>query len=192
MIPVLTLAVPGSAPAAVLMAAMFIHGLNPGPMLLVTTPEYLYRVVAMLIFADMAKLFYGFFLVRPLLWILRVPHERLMPVIVMLCTIGAYATTTRVFNVYLMLGFGVLGMLLRRWGFPMAPMILGLVLGELLDKNLLRGLTLSDGSLLPFFTRPICMALASLCLVSILFSVPGVSAGLRRIWRRSALARGPG
>ena len=192
MIPVLTLAVPGSAPAAVLMAAMFIHGLNPGPMLLVTTPEYLYRVVAMLIFADMAKLFYGFFLVRPLLWILRVPHERLMPVIVMLCTIGAYATTTRVFNIYLMLGFGVLGMLLRRWGFPMAPMILGLVLGELLDKNLLRGLTIADGSLWPFFTRPICMALASLCLVSVLFSVPGVSTGMRRLWRRSALARGPG
>ncbi|MBV9782612.1 MAG: tripartite tricarboxylate transporter permease [Acidisphaera sp.] len=186
MIPVLTLAVPGSAPAAVLMAAMFIHGLNPGPMLLVTTPEYLYRVVAMLMMADMAKLFYGFFLVRPLLLILRVPRERLMPVIVLLCTIGAYATTARVFNIWVMLVFGLLGMLLRRWKFPMAPMILGMVLGELLDKNLLRGLTISDGSILPFFTRPICIVLACLTLASVVFSIPGVSAWLRRRLRPGA------
>ena len=107
MIPVLTLAVPGSAPAAVLMAAMFIHGLNPGPMLLVTTPEYLYRVVSMLMIADMAKLFYGYFLVKPLLLILRVPHERLMPIVVVLCSVGAYATASRTFNIEVMLVFGM-------------------------------------------------------------------------------------
>ena len=183
MIPVLTLAVPGSAPAAVLMAAMFIHGLNPGPMLLVTTPEYLYRVVAMLMIADMAKLFYGFFLVRPLLLILRVPHERLMPVVVVLCTIGAYATTARVFNIEVMLAFGVAGMLLRRFRFPMAPLVLGMVLGELLDKNLLRGLTLSDGSLSPFFERPICMVLIGLIACAILFAIPGVGAALAGLVR---------
>jgi putative tricarboxylic transport membrane protein len=184
MIPVLTLAVPGSAPAAVLMAAMFIHGLNPGPMLLVTTPEYLYRVVAMLMIADMAKLFYGFFLVRPLLLILRVPHERLMPIVVVLCTIGAYATTTRVFNIHVMLVFGVLGMLLRRFRFPMAPLVLGMVLGELLDKNLLRGLTLSNGSLVPFFTRPICLALIALICCAIVFAIPGIGGLARGLFRR--------
>jgi putative tricarboxylic transport membrane protein len=184
MIPVLTLAVPGSAPAAVLMAAMFIHGLNPGPMLLVTTPEYLYRVVSMLILADMAKLFYGFFLVRPLLLILRVPRERLMPVVVVLCTIGAYATTTRVFNIWVMLAFGIVGMLLRRFRFPMAPLVLGMVLGELLDKNLLRGLTLSDGSIFPFFQRPICLVLIALICCAIVFSVPGVGARVRGLFRR--------
>ena len=180
MIPVLTLAVPGSAPAAVLMAAMFIHGLNPGPMLLVTTPEYLYRVVAMLMIADMAKLFYGFFLVRPLLLILRVPHERLMPIVVVLCTIGAYATTARVFNIYVMLAFGVIGMLLRRFKFPMAPLVLGMVLGELFDKNLLRGLTLSDGDLLPFFNRPICMVIIGLIVIAILLSTPAFGRLFRR------------
>jgi putative tricarboxylic transport membrane protein len=184
MIPVLTLAVPGSAPAAVLMAAMFIHGLNPGPMLLVTTPEYLYRVVAMLMIADMAKLFYGFFLVRPLLLILRVPHERLMPIVVVLCTIGAYATTTRVFNIYVMLVFGVIGMLLRRFRFPMAPLVLGMVLGELLDKNLLRGLTLSNGSIVPFLTRPICLVLITLITCAIVFSIPGVGARIRGLFGR--------
>lgn len=184
MIPVLTLAVPGSAPAAVLMAAMFIHGLNPGPMLLATTPEYLYRVVAMLMIADMAKLFYGFFLVRPLLLILRVPRERLMPIVVVLCTIGAYATTARVFNIDVMLAFGVLGMLLRRFRFPMAPLVLGMVLGELLDKNLLRGLTLSDGSIIPFFNRPICLVLITLICCAIIFAIPGVGVRLRGLFRR--------
>ncbi len=115
-----------------------------------------------------------------------------MPVIVMLCTIGAYATTGRVFNIWLMLGFGVMGMLLRRWRFPMAPMILGLVLGELLDKNLLRGLTLSDGSIVSFFTRPICAVLAGLCAASVLFSMPDVGAGARRLLRRPALSGGGG
>ena len=81
-IPVLTLAVPGSAPAAVLLAAMMIHGLNPGPMLIVTAPHFIYRVVAMLVLADMAKLVFGLFLVRPLLWILLVPRERLMPALI--------------------------------------------------------------------------------------------------------------
>jgi putative tricarboxylic transport membrane protein len=71
--------VPGSAPAAVLMAAMMIHDINPGPMLMVNTPEFFYQIVAMLVVADMAKLLYGLFLVRPLLWILLVPRERLMP-----------------------------------------------------------------------------------------------------------------
>jgi putative tricarboxylic transport membrane protein len=80
-IPVLTLAVPGSAPAAVLMAAMMIHGLNPGRMLAITTPEFIYQVVAMLIVADMVKLVYGPVLVRPLLWVLLIPRERLMPVV---------------------------------------------------------------------------------------------------------------
>jgi putative tricarboxylic transport membrane protein len=191
MIPVLTLAVPGSAPAAVLMAAMFIHGLNPGPMLLVTTPEYLYRVVAMLMIADMAKLFYGYFLVRPLLLILRVPHERLMPIVVVLCSVGAYATASRTFNIEVMLVFGVLGMLLRRFGFPMAPMILGMVLGQLLDKNLLRGLTISNGSILPFFTRPVCIVLATLTFAAIIFSIPGVSARLRLLFRRRRVATSP-
>jgi putative tricarboxylic transport membrane protein len=173
-IPVLSLAVPGSAPAAVLLAAMLIHGMQPGPMIMVNSPGFVFEVVAMLIIADMVKLFYGLTLVRPLLWILLVPRERLMPVVFVLCTVGAFAITSRVFDIYVMLAFGFIGYILRQLKFPMAPMILGLVLGELLDKNLLRGLSLSGGDPSPFFTRPISAVLATLTIASFLWSIPGI------------------
>lgn len=179
-IPVLTLAVPGSAPAAVLMAAMMIHGLNPGPMLAITAPEFIYQIVAMLVIADMVKMFYGLVLVRPLLWILLIPRERLMPVVFVLCTVGAFAITSRLFDIWVMLGAGLVGFILRELRFPMAPLILGIVLGELLDKNLLRGLVLSGGDVTPFFTRPISMGLCALTLVAALWSVPGFSGLFRR------------
>lgn len=184
-IPVLTLAVPGSAPAAVLLAAMLIHGLNPGPNLIVTTPEFIYQVVAMLIIADMTKLFFGLTLVRPLLWILLVPRERLMPVVFVLCTVGAFAIAQRTFDIYVMLFFGFLGFVLRELKFPMAPLILGLVLGELLDKNLIRGLSISGGDVTPFFTRPISAGLALITLASVLWSIPAVSSRIAALFRRS-------
>jgi putative tricarboxylic transport membrane protein len=184
-IPVLTLAVPGSAPAAVLMAAMLIHGLNPGPNLMLQTPEFFYQIVAMLLIADMAKLFFGLTLVRPLLWILLVPRERLMPVVLVLCVVGAFAITSRVFDIYVMLFFGFLGFVLRELKFPMAPLILGLVLGDLLEKNLTRGLVLSGGDIAPFFTRPISGLIAAITIASILWSIPGVSERVRGAFRRS-------
>jgi putative tricarboxylic transport membrane protein len=188
-IPVLTLAVPGSAPAAVLMAALMIHDINPGPMLLVNTPEFLYQIVAMLVIADMAKLFYGLFLVRPLLWILLVPRERLMPIIFVLCVVGAFAITSRVFDIYVMVFFGFVGFVLRQLKFPMAPMILGLVLGELFENNLTRGLKLADGSIAPFFTRPISGALAFITFLAVLWSIPAaqdwIRARVRRLFGRA-------
>jgi putative tricarboxylic transport membrane protein len=187
-IPVLTLAVPGSAPAAVLMAAMLIHDLNPGPNLMLQTPEFFYQIVAMLVIADMSKLVFGLTLVRPLLWILLVPRERLMPVVFVLCVVGAYAITSRVFDIYVMLFFGFLGFILRELKFPMAPMILGLVLGELLEKNLTRGLVLSGGSIVPFFTRPVCAVLSAITILSILWSIPAVNGAVRGLFRRSRAA----
>lgn len=183
-IPVLTLAVPGSAPAAVLMAAMMIHGLNPGPMLAITSPEFIYQIVAMLIVADMVKLFYGLVLVKPLLWILLIPRARLMPVVFVLCTVGAFAITSRLFDIWVMLGAGLVGFVLRELRFPMAPLVLGIVLGDLLDKNLLRGLVLSGGDLTPFFTRPISMALCALTIAAALWSIPGIG----RLFRRNQAA----
>jgi putative tricarboxylic transport membrane protein len=187
-IPVLTLAVPGSAPAAVLMAAMLIHDLNPGPNLMLQTPEFFYQIVAMLVIADMSKLLFGLTLVRPLLWILLVPRERLMPVVFVLCVVGAYSITSRVFDIYVMLFFGFLGFILRELKFPMAPMILGLVLGDLLEKNLTRGLVLSGGSVVPFFTRPVCVVLAAITVLSILWSIPSLNRAARSLFRRQRIA----
>ena len=159
-IPVLTLAVPGSAPAAVLLAAMFIHGVRPGPLIMIEFPGFVYQVAAMVLAASVAVLVLGLVLTRPLLLVLRAPRERLMPVIFVLCTVGAFAIASRVFDIWVMLGFGLVGFLLREMKYPMAPLVLGIVLGDILDKNFRRSMVLSDGSIEPLFTRPISAVLA--------------------------------
>jgi putative tricarboxylic transport membrane protein len=184
-IPVLTLALPGSAPSAVLMAAMMIHGLNPGPNLMLESPQFFYQIIAMLVIADMSKLIFGFVLVRPLIKILLVPRERLMPIVFVLCVVGAFAITSRVFDIYVMLVFGGIGFVMRELKFNMAPLILGLVLGDLLEKNLTRGLVLSSGSLLPFFTRPVCAVLSAMTMISIIWSIPSVNTGVKTALRRA-------
>jgi putative tricarboxylic transport membrane protein len=182
-IPVLTLAVPGSAPAAVLLAAMFIHGVRPGPLIMIEFPTFVYEVVAMILFASLAILLFGFLLTRPLLLVLMVPRERLMPVVFVLCTIGAYAIASRVFDIWVMLGFGALGYGLRRMDYPMAPLVLGIVLGDILDKSLRRGLVLTDGDLTPFFTRPISALIWGAVLMTVLLSVASVRGAVARLLR---------
>jgi putative tricarboxylic transport membrane protein len=162
MIPVLTLAIPGSAPAAVLMAAMIIHGVQPGPMIMVENAQFVYDVVAMMLFATLGILIYGIVLTKALVQVLRVPQHLIVPIIFVLCSVGSFALAGRLFDVYVMLAFGIVGFVLRRYGYPMAPLVLGLVLGDLLEKNLRRALILSDGDLSPFFTRPISGAVAAL------------------------------
>jgi putative tricarboxylic transport membrane protein len=161
-IPVLTLAIPGSAPAAVLMAAMIIHGIKPGPMIMIENPRFVYDVVAMMLFATVGILIYGLVLTKALVQVLRVPQHVLVPIIFVLCAVGSFAIAGRMFDVYVMLAFGILGYFLRHFGYPMAPLVLGIVLGDLLEKNLRRALILSDGDLTPFFTRPISAVVAAM------------------------------
>jgi putative tricarboxylic transport membrane protein len=182
-IPALTLAIPGSAPAAVLLAAMFIHGVRPGPMIMVESPRFVYQVVAMVFFSTLGILLYGFTLTRPLLWVLAVPRTRLMPVVLVLCTIGSYAITERTFDIWVMIGFGIFGFALREMKYPMAPMVLGIILGDILDKNLRRGLVLTDGNLTPFFTRPISLVLWLITLTSILLTIGPVRQAFQRAWQ---------
>jgi putative tricarboxylic transport membrane protein len=186
LIPALTLAVPGSAPAAVLIAALFIHGVRPGPMIMIEQPLFVYSIVAMLFFATIGIFVFGLALTRPLLLVLRIPRERLMPIVFVLCVIGPYALTQRFFDVWVVLFFGIVGFLLRRMDYPMAPLVLGIILGDLMDKNLRRGLTLSDGDLTPFFTRPISMVFWIIILLTVLLSIgwvrENVTALGRRVW----------
>jgi putative tricarboxylic transport membrane protein len=184
MIPMLSLGVPGSAPSAVLMAAMIIHGIQPGPMLSIDHPLFILDVVAMTSLAMCSILIFGLFLVRPLLHVLRVPRGVLMPIIFLLCNIGAFATASRLFDIYAMAVIGMGAFFLRRRGYQMAPFVLGLVLGPLLDKSLRRGLVLSGGSVLPFFTRPISIVLFCSILLTVLLQSATVRAAIGRMIRR--------
>jgi putative tricarboxylic transport membrane protein len=168
------------------MAAMIIHGVKPGPLIMVESPQFVYDVVAMMLFATFGILIFGLIMVRPLIRILQVPREIIMPIVFVLCLIGAYSITQRLFDIWVMLGFGVIGYLLRRYNYPMAPFVLGIVLGDLLDKNLRRGLVLSDGDLAPFFTRPISALLFALCAITVLMNFDWIRRSLRRALTRAA------
>ena len=182
MIPMLALGVPGSAPSAVLMAAIIIHGIQPGPMMMVEHPMFAYQMVAMTTLATVSILIFGLFLVRPLLYVLRVQPSVLMPIIFLMSVVGSYASAWRLFDVYAMLAVGIGAFFLRRRGYPMAPFVLGIVLGNLLDKSLRRGLVLTDGSLLPFFERPICIFFATITIFTMLLYIPSFKAVVHRLF----------
>jgi putative tricarboxylic transport membrane protein len=185
-IPVLTLAIPGSAPAAVLLAAMLIHGVRPGPLIMVEAPQFVYDVVAMMLFATLSILFYGLTLTRFMIRVLQVPQTIIVPIILVLCTIGTFALAGRLFDVYVMVAFGLIGFVLRLYNYPMAPLVLGIVLGDLLEKNLRRGLVLSDGDLLPFVTRPISAVLFATIVLIVLFRFEWMRRLVRRVTGRKA------
>jgi putative tricarboxylic transport membrane protein len=123
----------------------------------------------------------------------------MMPMIFVLCVIGSYALSSRLFDVYTMLGFGTFIFIMRLYGYPAAPFVLGLVLGDILDKNLRRGLVLTDGDILPFFTRPISAILAALVIWTLFTNVPVLNnivvrartALMDRLFRRSPKATRP-
>ena len=166
-IPVLSLGIPGSAPAAVLLAAMFIHGVRPGPMIMIESPDFVYKVVAMVFLATCAMFILGLSMVRYVVKILQVPRTKLMPIIFTLCVVGSFAIQSRVFDVRVMLFFGVLGFLMKEMEYPVAPMILGLILGTMLDTNFRRALVIAEGEILPFFSRPICIVLVFFIVVTL-------------------------
>ena len=178
-IPVLTLQVPGSAPAAVLMAAMLIHGVKPGPMIMIESPQFVYDVVAMMLIATIGIFIYGLVLTKLLVQVLRVPTTIIVPMLFVLCVVGTYALSSRLFDVWTMLLFGVLGYVLRKYQFPVAPLVLGIVLGDLMEKSLRRGLVLSDGDLLPFISRPISAVLFAAIVITVVLRIPKVRQWLK-------------
>lgn len=180
LVPVLTLAIPGSAPAAVLLAAMVIHGLRPGPLIMITQADFFYSVVAMVFWASCAMLVLGLVLTRPLLLVLRARREWLMGLIFVLCAVGSFAIAGRMFDVWVMIGFGLIGFMMRETGFPVAPMILGVVLGPILDSNLRRSLSLSRGDPVDFVSRPISAVIAGLVVLMVVLSLGPVRRAARR------------
>ena len=165
-IPVLSLAIPGSAPAAVLMAAMFIHGVRPGPLIMIENPEFVFRSVAMMFLATFAMFILGLSMVKWLVKVLLVPREKLMPIVFVLCLIGTFALESNLFDVTVMMVFGLLGFFMKEMDYPVAPLVLGVILGGLLDQNLRRALIVSNGNILQVFARPISLVIVLLTILT--------------------------
>ena len=154
-VPMLTLAVPGDSVTAIILAALWLHGVRPGPLLMKEQPEIFYIIVALIVIGAIAMLIVGQLITPILVKAVMIPKGQLMPVVVVLSTIGAFAINNRAFDVIVMLVFGLIGYFMRKFNYQAAPLTLGIILGSMSDENLRRALILGDGSLLPFVQRPI-------------------------------------
>jgi putative tricarboxylic transport membrane protein len=165
LLPMLTLGIPGSPTAAVLLGGLFIWGLLPGPQLFVETPEFVWGLVASMYVGNLMALLICLLAVPLLTAIMRTPYAILTPFIVIISLVGAYVIQNSLFDVWLTLGAGVVGYVLKKLQYPLAPLVVALVLGDLTERALRQSLIISDGSLAIFFTRPLAavfMALAFL------------------------------
>ena len=159
MIPLLNLGIPGSPPAAMLLGALMLHGVTPGPMITFEHPTFIIEVAAILLLASMAMWVTGMILAKQVVKILHIPTELFMPIIGVLCIIGSYSLGLNIFNLYLMLPVGIICYFLTNMGYPIAPLVIGVILGPMADENLRRALMVSQGSFAPVFTRPVSLIL---------------------------------
>ena len=178
LIPMLTLGIPGDPITAILLGVLIIQGLAPGPLLFKEHPGFVYGVFWALLLANLMTLVVALLAVRPIVQVLRVPQRVLIPAIAVLCVVGAYGIRNTFFDSAVMLVFGAIGYLLSRYGFPVVPMIIGLVLGGELEEQLRLSLTLSGGDWTIFLRQPI--AAAFLLLTVAAFAAPALRAVLQR------------
>ena len=159
MIPLLNLGIPGSPPAAMLLGALMLHGVTPGPMITFEHPKFIMEVAAILLLASLTMWVVGMLLAKQVVKVLRIPTQIFMPIIGVLCVIGSYSLGINVWNLYLMLPVGIISYFLIEMGYPIAPLVIGVILGPMADENLRRALMVSQGSFLPIFHRPVSIVL---------------------------------
>jgi len=159
LVPLLGLGIPGSNSAAILLGGLLLHGLTPGPMLFVQNPEVVYGLYAGLLVANLAMLLLGLAILGPCLWLVSRPKPYLMAFILALVVSGVYAIDASLFDVAVALGAGVLGYALRSLGVPQLPLVLGVVLGFMVESNYRRALVISGGSHAVFVQDPVALGL---------------------------------
>jgi len=165
-IPALVFGIPGDSITAIVIGVLYMKGLNPGPTLFTQNPQNIYAVYILFILANLILIPLGFLCIKVAKKILKVPRNILMPVILLFCIVGAFAINNTPFDVGVMLVAGVVAYVLEENGFPIAPAILGVVLGSMLEENFITSMIKSDGNLLAFFTRPVAATLGILTLAA--------------------------
>ncbi|CAM5762244.1 tripartite tricarboxylate transporter permease [Bosea minatitlanensis] len=164
-IPALVFGIPGDSITAIVIGVLYMKGMNPGPSVFLQTPELIYAVFIIFILANIVMFPLGWAAIKSAKQILRVPRNILLPVILIFCMVGSFAMTNSIYGVVLMVVMGVFGWVLEEHGIPIAPLILGLVLGEMLEQNFMTSMIKSDGSFLFFFERPIAGVLGVCTLI---------------------------
>ena len=159
LVPTLALGIPGDAVAALMMATLLIFGMYPGPTMFQQQPEVVGGIFIAYLTSNVVLLFIGVAMTPLFVYVLRVRKSRLIPLILLLCAIGTFALQSSVFDLWVMVGFGVIGIVLRLAYYPLAPIVIGVLLGPLLENNLRRTLLISDNGYWIFLERPIAAVL---------------------------------
>lgn len=165
MIPMMTLGIPGDATTAVLLGGLMLHGLLPGPLLFQNHPGLVSAIFIMMALSNFAFLIYGLIGAKYFSRIITIPKIYLVPAVIVLCVLGTYSLRNNLFDVWILLGSGAIGYIMRKVAIPPAPMILGFILGSLLESNLRRALMLSKGDITTFFTRPLSLSFLILTVI---------------------------
>lgn len=169
-IPTLALGIPGDLTMAIMMGIFILHGIQPGPLMFEQNPVLVSSIYVALMIAAFFTIISQFLLCRWFTKISSIPQPILIPIVLTLCAVGAFALNNNLFDIWVLFLFGIIGYLLMKCGVPLPPLILGVVLGETLENQLFRALELNS-SLSPFFTRPLSALLLSLTVLSIIFSI---------------------
>ena len=178
MLPMLTLGIPGSPTTAILLGGMIIWGLRPGPLLFAESPDFVWGLIGSMYVANFVTVVLNIALIPIFIRVLAMPFTVLAPVIFVLCVVGVFATTDRMFDTWLMLLLGCMGYLMRKLNYPVAPAVLAIVLGPLTEQSLRQSLISSQGDAMTFIERPI--SLTCLLIALALVSFPAVSRFLRK------------
>ena len=184
-IPALVFGIPGDSITAIAIGVLYLKNMNPGPMIFINDPQNIYAVFIVFFLANLLMLPLGVLAIKSYKQVLKVPRAVLMPVILLFCTVGAFAINNSAFDIGVMLAFGVLAFVMEENGFPVAPVILGAVLGRMLEENFVTSLIKADGHFVAFFNRPIAGALA-LVTVAVWVSPLMIWWWRRRVRRASA------
>jgi len=168
-VPLFSLGIPANVVMALLLGALLIHGVQPGPLILAQHPDIFWGTIASMYIGNLMLVVLNLPLIGIWIQILKVPYRILFPLILLFCFIGAYSVGRSVFDLYVMIVFGVAGYFLRKWKYEPAPLVLAFVLGPMLEQNLRQALLISEGSLAAFFTRPLS-AIALTIAILLLFS----------------------
>ncbi|WP_142848838.1 tripartite tricarboxylate transporter permease [Telmatospirillum sp. J64-1] len=166
-VPLLTLGVPGSGSTAVLLGALLVMGVTPGPLMLEQRPDVFWGVIASMYVGNIFLLLLNLPLIPLMARILEIPRPLLLSLIVLFCMIGVYGLKFSSFDLYLLLIFGILGLLMKLYGFPSAPLILALILGDLMEENMRRALQISNGDWMTFVNKPISLTLLIIAFLSL-------------------------
>jgi putative tricarboxylic transport membrane protein len=171
LIPLLTLGIPGDAITAILLGVFLVHGLVPGPELFSESADIIYPVFIGLLVANVLHLFIASAGLRFFRRIIQVRRSLLFPIVIVICMTGAYTANSNPFEVFVMIFFGLVGYIMKKFDFPVAPLLMGYILGRLFEKSLVQSLILSDNSLLPFVTHPISLLFVLLTVFFIVWSL---------------------